>query len=149
MLPYLSSAFSLDVGFSGSLVMRDQVEVCSLSCGVILSDDLTPIHPITGWPSLVPPSHTRTPIGSSYDSLSSLEEKYGFTTFRLLASGWVRDYLFAGGFTVCDRRRGNSYTTPLTFWFKSLSIFDLLVLTTFIGSSHLFPIPPYSSSRPP
>jgi len=43
---------------------------------------------------------------------------------------------------------GNSYTIPLTFWFKSISIFDLSVLTTFIGSSHLFPIPPYSSPQP-
>jgi hypothetical protein len=34
-LPYLSSAFSPEVGFSGSLVMKDQVEVCSLSRGVI------------------------------------------------------------------------------------------------------------------
>jgi len=57
--------------------MKDQVEVCSLSRGVIWSRDSTPIHPITGWPSLFPPSHTRTPIGLSYDSLSSHEEEYG------------------------------------------------------------------------
>jgi hypothetical protein len=149
MLPYLSSAFSPSVSFSGFLVMRDQVEVGTLACGVILSADSTPIHPITGCPSLFPPSHTRTPIGSSYDSLSPGEEKCRLTTFRLRATGWVRDYLFAGGFLVCDRRRGSSYTTPLTFWFKAFSTFALLVLTTFIGSSHLFPIPPHSSSRPP
>src|SRR5262249_16190456 len=148
MLPYPSSAFSPYVGFSGSFVMRDQVEVCSLSCGVILSRDSTPIHPLTASPSLFPPSHTRTPIGSSYDSLSSSEEEDGLTTLRLRAFGWVRDYLFAGGLIVCDRRRENSYIIPLTFWFKSISIFDLLVLTTFISSSHLFPIPSHSSSQP-
>ncbi|MGH8602457.1 MAG: hypothetical protein ACREXR_06675, partial [Gammaproteobacteria bacterium] len=91
---------------------------------------------------VVQPSPTRTSIGSSYDSLFSLEEKYGLTTFRLRATGWVRDYLFAGGFLVCDRRRRSSYPTPLPFWFKSLSIFDLLVLTAFIGRSHRFPLPP-------
>src|SRR5262245_59181940 len=149
MLPYLSSAFSPYVSFSGFLVMRDQVEVGSLACGVILSIDSTPIPPITGGPSLFPPSHTRTPIGSSCDLLSSVEEEYRLTTFRLHAIGWVRDYLFAGGVLVCDRRRGNSYPIPLTFWFKSLSIFDLFVLTTFSSSSHLFPIPSHSSSRPP
>src|SRR5262245_2940897 len=41
----------------------------------------------------------------------------------------------------------SSYPLPLTFWFKSLSIFDLLVLTTFISSSHLFPIPSHSKSN--
>jgi hypothetical protein len=46
MLPYPSSAFSPEAGFSGSLVMKDQVEVCSLSRGVIWSCDSTPIHPI-------------------------------------------------------------------------------------------------------
>jgi hypothetical protein len=30
----------------------------------------TSIHPITGWPLLPPASHTRTPIGSPYGSLS-------------------------------------------------------------------------------
>src|SRR6266540_3134456 len=87
------------------------------------------------------PSHTRTPIGSSYDSLSSHEEEYGLTTFRQCAIGWVRDYLFAGGVIVCERRDTNSSPVPLTFWFKSISIFDLSILTTFISSSHLFPIP--------
>ncbi len=84
--------------------MNDLVEVCSLSCGVILSGDSTPIHPITGWHSLFPHSHTRTSIGSSHELLSSFEEKYGLTTFRLYAIRWVRDYLFAGGFIFCDKR---------------------------------------------
>jgi hypothetical protein len=57
------------------------MEVCPLARGVILSNDATPIHLITRWPSLLPSSFTRTPIGSSYDLLS-IQEKYGLTTFH-------------------------------------------------------------------
>jgi hypothetical protein len=79
-------------------------------------------------------------IPGRFNSLSSHEEEYGLTTFRSCAIGWVRDYLFAGGVIVCERRAKNSSPIPLTFWFKSISIFDLAVLTTFISSSHLFPV---------
>src|SRR5215813_2703217 len=128
--------------------MKDHVEGCPLSRRVILSDNSTLIHPVTGGPSLFPRSHTRTSIGSSYDSLSSFEEKYGLTTFRLHVIGWVRDHLFAGEIMVCDRKGRSSYSRSRTFWFKSISIFDLSLLTTFISSSLMFPIPSDSSSRP-
>ena len=47
-------AFSLK-GWPRSLVMQDQTDVSTLSRGVILRVCSTPIHPITGWPSLLPP----------------------------------------------------------------------------------------------
>ena len=53
------------------LVTRDPVEVCPLSRGVMCRmEGVTPIQPIIGWPSLPPPSFTRSPIGSPCGSLS-------------------------------------------------------------------------------
>src|SRR6266704_4319388 len=57
-------------GWPRSLVMQDQTDVSALARGVILWVCSTPIHPITGWPSLLPSSHSRTPIGLPYGSLS-------------------------------------------------------------------------------
>jgi hypothetical protein len=47
------------------LAVEHQSDVCSLSCRAY-----TRIHPITGWLSLLPTSHTRTPMGSPCGSLS-------------------------------------------------------------------------------
>ena len=44
----------------------------------------TRIHPVTGWPSLLPTSPTRTPIGSPYGARSQ-REMYGVPTFRFLS----------------------------------------------------------------
>src|SRR5438132_14282416 len=55
-----------------SLVTKDQREVCTLAGGVMLTDDATPIRPITGRPSLAPSSLTRRPIGFSCESLSQV-----------------------------------------------------------------------------
>lgn len=37
---------------------------------------------------------------------------------------------------------------PLTFWFKLVSIFSLLVVTMFISSLHMLTIPPSLASKP-
>jgi len=58
--------------------MQDQTDVSPLSRGVILRGCSTPIHPITGWPSLLPSSHSRTPIGLPYGSLSLQGKRTGF-----------------------------------------------------------------------
>ena len=50
--------------------MQDQTDVSPLARGVMLPVGATPIHPITGWPSLLPSSHARTPIGLPCGSLS-------------------------------------------------------------------------------
>jgi hypothetical protein len=95
--------------------MEDQVEVSSLSCKVILSEDSTSIRPVTERPSLFPPSFSRTPIGSSCDSLSSYEGEYGVTTFRYRADGRFRGYLFADGLVVCERGAANPDTHHIPF----------------------------------
>src|SRR5262249_14523374 len=56
-------------GWPNSLVMPDQMDVGPLSRWVMLPVGATPIHPITGWPLLLPSSHARTPIGLPYGSL--------------------------------------------------------------------------------
>jgi hypothetical protein len=57
-------------GWPNSLVRQDQMDVSPLSRGVMLPVGVTPIHPITGWHSLLPSSHARTSIGLPYGSLS-------------------------------------------------------------------------------
>ena len=49
-------------GWPNSLVMQDQMDVCPLARGVMLPVGATPIHPITGWRSLLPSSSSRTSI---------------------------------------------------------------------------------------
>lgn len=64
-------------------VRKDQTEVCSLSHGMMLSVDATPIHPITGRPSLFPFSFTRNPVSLPRGWLSRCREDYGLPTFRM------------------------------------------------------------------
>jgi hypothetical protein len=49
--------------------------------------------------------------------------------------GWFRLCLFAGGSAATAGEGGHPCTWPLTFWFKPVSAFGLLVLTTLISSS--------------
>jgi hypothetical protein len=149
MVPSRSSAWAPAGRVAGFLVMRDQGEVGARAGGVLVSADATPLHPLTGCPSLCPPSPPRTPLGSSDDALASGEEKCRLPTFRLRVTGWVRDDLFAGGCLVGARSRGSAYTTPLPLWCKAFSTFAVLVLTTFLGRAPLLPLPPHSSARPP
>jgi hypothetical protein len=65
----------------------------------------------------------------------------GLTTFRFCAIGWVRSRLSAGGAGVCDRRNGKLLCPPPAFWLKPISVFGLLVLTTFINGSRAFSVP--------
>jgi len=60
--------------------MKDLAEVCPLSRGILFDYSLTPIHPITGWPSLFPRSFTRYLIGSPCGCLPLLED-VGLTVF--------------------------------------------------------------------
>jgi len=94
----LSSRIPSPRGFPHVLVMRHLLEVCSLSRGVMLSSDATPISPITGKPLLTPASFTRSPISLPCGSLSQREDD-GLTTFRASSNERVRSRLFAGGTT--------------------------------------------------
>jgi hypothetical protein len=53
-----SSAFPLQGSLPSFLVTRHQSEVCTL-LGWVYSPFGDPIHPITGWPSLLPTSSAR------------------------------------------------------------------------------------------
>src|SRR2546428_11712068 len=65
-------------GWPRSLVMKDQMDVCSPARGVLLRVGSTPIPPITGWRSLLPSSLSRTPIGLPCGSLSLRGDLRGF-----------------------------------------------------------------------
>jgi len=73
--PLPSSAFS-PLGFLSSrrwprsLVRQDQTDVSSLARGVMLCRGSTPLHPMTGWHSLLPSSSSRPPLGLPYGSRS-------------------------------------------------------------------------------
>ena len=58
--------------------MQDQMDVSPLSRGVMLPVGATPIHPITERPSLLPSSHSRTPIGLPYGALSLTGDVRGY-----------------------------------------------------------------------
>ena len=79
---------------------------------------------------LYPPSHRRPPCGGP-------TPKGGRRAYHVPRTyhGWFRLCLFAGGSTATAGEGGYPCTWPRTFWFKPLSTFGLLVLTTFIGSS--------------
>jgi len=64
------SALLPNAGWLSSPVHPHQGEVCPLSGGVMSPGGSTPVRPATGRPSLPPSSFTRSPIGSSCDSLS-------------------------------------------------------------------------------
>lgn len=131
-------------GFSSSLVTKDLVEVCSLSCWVspLLCG---PILPITGRPSLFPSSLARC----------SVRLHYGFPAF--LKAG---HRVFHVPFNPLDRlgplcspaasdhsplAHDKEYYKPcflwLPFWLKSLAcIFSLSPVAGFIKRSHLLTI---------
>src|SRR5438093_348022 len=81
------------VGWSGSLVPDDLVEVCPLSRGVMLSlTDATPIRAITARRSLFPPSCTRRPVSELCRHLPCREDDR-LTRFRLSHTrGQVRSF---------------------------------------------------------
>ena len=60
---------------------KDPREVGPLSRGVISPDDSTPIPPVTGGHSLLPPSSTRRPISNLLAEGLPREEDDGLTTF--------------------------------------------------------------------
>ncbi len=90
---------------------------------------------------LVPSSSVRNLIGSPCGLLSHEREDYGFIMFCLCTMRWVRSCLFAGGYVSAMGEGRTPYPTHVPFWLKPVSIFGLLVLTTFINSSRMLTIP--------
>jgi hypothetical protein len=56
----------------------------------------TPIHPTTGWPSLLPSSHARTSMGLPYGLLSLKGRHTGLPCSAAITNEWVRRALSTG-----------------------------------------------------
>lgn len=115
----------------------------------------TPIQPITGWPSLSPPSFTHRPFSVPCGSLSEWET-FGLTTFR--ASTILRGLGPASPPEVHRLRRVSQQHPYLTSYLlvqafrssrESFSLFRLSHVTTFISGSLMLTLPRYPSSFPP
>ena len=116
-------------------VRRHPREVSPLSRRVISPEGSTLIRPITGRHSLPPSSSTRRPIGDRLTAGLPRGEDDGLTTFH----GRITDGVGSACSPMARQRRQGKGDTPapghVPFWFKPISIFGLLVLTTFLGSS--------------
>src|SRR6266545_7855979 len=134
------------VGFSTSLVMKDQREVCPLSRGVMLRT----LNPY--------PSHYRTAFACSrllYPPFHRLALRFAFHVGRTTGlpcsasvPEWGRSALSAGSACGHEKRRTTSSPRLRTFWSKPVSAFGLLSITTFIRRSHVLTLPLHPSSGP-
>ena len=138
--------------FSSSLVMKDLVEVCTLSCWVSPPSG-GPILLITSRLSLSPLSHARCPNRSPYGFPASLkaEHRVYHVPFdphdRLgsLSSPAVSDPIRL----PMTRKTSVLVPTASPFWLKPLaSHLQLVPLTTFIECSHLLTILPTLALSP-
>jgi len=84
---------------------------------------------------------TRTAIGWSCGLLPRVEEQYGLTTFRKIDKDGLGALCPPVALGVHDRVLSRLCTRYSAFWLKPISIFGLVLITTFIESSHVFTIP--------
>jgi len=70
-----------------------------------------------------------------------MEEQYGLTTFRKVDKDRLGALCSPGALAVHDRVLSRLCTRSGAFWLKPLSIFGLVLITTFIERSHVFTIP--------
>jgi len=98
-------------------------------------DLATPIRPITGRPSLPPPSFTRRPVGSpcGWPTLAGGRRAYHVASQE---SSWVRPRLDAGGTSSAPDESAASGPGHLPFWSKPISTFGLSLFTT-LAAVHL------------
>ena len=104
-------------GEPNSLVTKDQMDVSSLSRGVMSPVGSTPIHPITEWPSLPPASsylHNHPPSLRLGDSGTAPESHTGLPRSADVP-GWVRPRLFAEGAPSATGELGAPVPDPLPF----------------------------------
>ena len=90
--------------------MQDQMDVCPLARGVILPVGATPLHPMTGWRSLLPSSHARTPVGSPCGSLSLRGKRTGLPCSVSATYEWGRRALSTGSVSAHDKERESPCT---------------------------------------
>jgi hypothetical protein len=92
-------------------------------------DLATPIRPITGRPSLPPPSFTRRPVGSPRGgpTLAGGRRAYHVASQE---SSWIRPRLDAGGTPSAPDEFAASGPGHIPFWSKPISTFGLSLFTT-------------------
>jgi len=117
--------------------MKDQVKVCPLSRGVMLPCGSIPIRPITGRHSLLPPSPTRTPIGSPCSLLSLTGGVWAYHV-PLDCPDSVGAACPPVPVVAVAGETGYPSTGSRPFWVKPVSIFGLFIFTAFSSSSHTF-----------
>jgi hypothetical protein len=98
-------------------------------------DVATPIRPVTGRPSLPPPSFTRSLIGSpcGWPTLTGRLRAYHVASWE---PSWVRPRLNAGGPSSAPDELQASGPGHLPFWSKPISTLGLSLFTT-LAAVHL------------
>ena len=117
------------------------MDVCSLSRGVMLRACSTPIHPITEWLSLLPSSHSRTPIGSPYGSLSLAGDVRGYHVPSQSHPNGLGALCPPVALLPMTRKGGLLVPATVPFWLKPHSTFGLFAVTMFIERSPRFALP--------
>src|SRR5919201_6747854 len=112
-----------------SLVMKDQMDVCPLARGVMLRGRSTPIHSTTEWPSLLPSSSARTPIGLPYGSLSLTGDVRGYHVPSQSHTDGLGALCPPVAFMPMTRKGGVLVPATVPFWLKPRSIFGLFSVT--------------------
>src|SRR5215468_9523841 len=128
-------------GWPNSLVMQDQMDVSALSRRVISPVGSTPIHPITGWPSLLPSSHSRTSIGLPCGSLSLTGDVRGYHVPSQSQPNGLGALCPPVALLPMTRKLGILVPATVPFWLKPSSTFGLFSVTMFIERSPGFAIP--------
>ena len=98
-------------------------------------DVSTPIRPVTGRPSLPPPSFTRRPVGSPRGgpTLAGGRRAYHVASQE---SSWVRPRLDAGGTSSAPDEFAASGPGHVPFWSETVSTFGSSLFTT-LAAVHL------------
>ena len=135
-------------GWPNSLVMQDQMDVCPLARGVMLPVGATPIHPITGWRSLLPSSSSRTPISLPYGSLSLTGDVRGCHVPSQSQTNGVGALCPPVALLPMTRNGRLLVPAPVPFWPKPASTFGLLSVTMFIERSPGFALPSILAPSP-
>ena len=149
----ISALFPESVG-QGSLVTKDQREVCRLSPwgDVALRLNPYPAHyrPAFGCSLLLyPPPHRRLLRGRFPDGNGLSPEETTGLPRSAAVTVWVRSRLFAGGATTAPEEFGASGPDHVPFWPKRVSILRLSLVTTIHSASPELTVPHHPGSRPP
>src|SRR5258708_22335655 len=102
------------VGWSNSLVKKDQMEVCPLSRGVGYVSYPSHYRRAFACSILLCPQSHRQFLRTAFPQ----REDYGFIMFCLRTMRWVRSCLFAGGCLSAMGGRESLPSYPRAFWLK-------------------------------